>query len=93
MHEWGVDERKHARHETRRGRRHAFKQIEPMRAALLVVDMVPFFVNENPFARGIVPNIQRLAHAMRSAGGVVAWVRMTYALSLVVGSGCVGLWR
>lgn len=74
MHDWAIDEREYARHETRRGRRHAFEQIDPTRAVLVVVDMVPFFVNENPYARGIVPNIQRLAHAMRSAGGVVAWV-------------------
>lgn len=74
MHAWAIDEREYARHETRRGRRHAFEQIDPIRAALVVVDMVPFFVNENPYARGIVPNIQRLARANRSAGGVVAWV-------------------
>jgi hypothetical protein len=57
MHAWAIDEREYARHETRRGRRHAFERIDPMRAALVVVDMVPFFVNENPYARGIVPNI------------------------------------
>ena len=74
MHEWAIDEREYARHEARRGRRHAFERIDPTRAVLVVVDMVPFFVNENPYARGIVPNIQRLAPAMRSAGGVVAWV-------------------
>ena len=74
MHDWAIDEREYARHEARRGRRHAFERIEPMRAALVVVDMVPFFVNENPYARGIVPNIHRLARVMRSAGGVVAWV-------------------
>lgn len=74
MHVWAIDEREYARHEARRGRRHAFEQIDPMRAALVVVDMLPFFVNENPYAQGIVPNIQRLARAMRSAGGVVAWV-------------------
>ncbi|MEZ5220369.1 MAG: isochorismatase family cysteine hydrolase [Ilumatobacteraceae bacterium] len=74
MHVWAIDEREYARHETRRGRRHAFEQIDAIRAALVVADMVPFFVNENPYARGIVPNIQRLARAIRSAGGVVAWV-------------------
>jgi nicotinamidase-related amidase len=74
MHVWAIDEREYARQETRRGRRHAFERIDPMRAALVVVDMVPFFVTENPYARGIVPNIQRLAAAMRSVGGVVAWV-------------------
>ncbi len=46
----------------------------PARTALIVVDLVPFFVAENPYARGIVPQVNRLAHAVRSAGGVVAWV-------------------
>lgn len=74
LHAWAIDEREYARHEARRGRRHAFERIDPTRAAFVVVDMVPFFLNENPYARGIVPNIQRLASALRSAGGVVAWV-------------------
>lgn len=41
---------------------------------LVVVDMVPFFVEQNAYARGIVPNIERLAGAVRSSGGTVAWV-------------------
>ena len=36
--------------------------------------MVPFFVEANPYAAGIVPKIQSLSLAVRSAGGVVAWV-------------------
>jgi len=36
--------------------------------------MVPFFVDENPYANGIVPNINALASALRGAGGCVAWV-------------------
>ena len=36
--------------------------------------MVPFFVEANPYCRGIVPNILSLASALRSAGGLVAWV-------------------
>ncbi len=46
----------------------------PQRTALVVVDMVPFFVDANPFARGIVANVNRLATALRAAGGYVAWV-------------------
>ena len=34
--------------------------------------MVPFFLDENDYAKDIVPNI--LASALRSAGGTVAWV-------------------
>lgn len=36
--------------------------------------MIPFFVDANPYALGIVPNVNRLAAAARGAGGVVAWV-------------------
>ena len=37
-------------------------------------DMIPFFVEENPYARGIVPTIRRLGTAVRDASGTVAWV-------------------
>lgn len=74
IHAWYIEEREYARHEQRRGRRHAFERIEPSRTALVVVDMVPFFVEENEYCRGIVPNIQRLASCLRTAGGTVAWV-------------------
>ena len=36
--------------------------------------MVPFFVRESGYCQGIVPNIVRLADALRIAGGVVTWV-------------------
>ncbi|WP_245606699.1 isochorismatase family protein [Streptomyces himastatinicus] len=36
--------------------------------------MVPFFVEANPYVRGIVPNIARIAEALRTADGLVAWV-------------------
>lgn len=74
IHDWHIEEREYARHEQRRGRRHAFERIEPTRTALVVVDMVPFFVEEMEFCRGIVPNIGRLASSLRDAGGTVAWV-------------------
>jgi ureidoacrylate peracid hydrolase len=66
----------------RRGRRHAFDPIEPARTALLVVDLQNYFMEpgqagEVPFAREIVPNVNRLAHATRAAGGAVVWIRMT----------------
>lgn len=74
LHDWSIEPREYARHEERRGRRHAFEQLDPHRTALVVVDMVEFFVEQNPYACGIVDNIERLAGALRSAGGVVAWV-------------------
>ena len=40
-HEWFVDEREYRRHEQRRGRRHAYKHLDPRRTAFVVVDVVP----------------------------------------------------
>lgn len=73
-HDWHVEEREYARHEARRGRRHAYEHLDPRRTALLVVDIVPFFVRESAYVRGIVPRVNALAAALRSAGGTVAWV-------------------
>ncbi len=66
----------------RRGRLHAFETIDPRRAALVVVDMQNVFCApgapiEVPVARQVVPNINRLAAAMRQAGGLVVWVQIT----------------
>ncbi len=74
VHAWRIDPKQYARHEQRRGRRHAFELIDPLRTALVVIDMIPFFVNENPYCQGIVPKINLLAHSLRNAGGLVAWV-------------------
>ncbi|WP_310726678.1 isochorismatase family cysteine hydrolase [Streptomyces sp. N2A] len=74
LHAWRIEEREYRRQEQRRGRRFAYPNLTPARTALVVIDMVPFFVDANPYARGIVPNIQQLADRLRSAGGTVAWV-------------------
>lgn len=73
-HDWHVEEREYLRHEERRGRRHAYASLDPTRTALVVVDVVPFFVTESAYCRGIVPNVNRLADELRDAGGVVSWV-------------------
>lgn len=73
-HDWTIEQREYDRQQERRGRRHAFTTLDPRRTALVVVDMVPFFVAEGGHALGIVPTIERLAHALRAAGGTVAWV-------------------
>lgn len=67
----------------RRGKRHLFDALEPARTALVVIDMQHSFVAPDapsavPEAREIVPNINRLAAALRAAGGMVAWVQATY---------------
>ena len=74
LHERAIEAREYARHEARRGRRHAFEYVDPTRTALVVIDMVPFFLDANVYARGIVDNIARLAEALRNACGTVAWV-------------------
>jgi len=63
----------------RGGRRHIFDRLDPAKTALIVIDMQNYFVapgmaGEVPVAREIVPYINRLAAAMRTAGGRVAWV-------------------
>jgi nicotinamidase-related amidase len=40
----------------------------------VVVDVVPFFVEQNEYAFGLVPHVNALATALRDAGGTVAWV-------------------
>lgn len=74
FHEWTIEEREVRRHVSRRGRKHAFESIDPARTALVVIDIVPFFVRESPYVRGIVPRVNALAEGLRLAGGTVAWV-------------------
>ena len=65
---------------TRRGKLHLFESLEPRRTALVVIDMQKSFVEPGApsavsTAREIVPNINRLADALRARGGLVVWVR------------------
>ena len=61
----------------KRGRLHVYDRFDPVTTALLVIDMQNFYVAEVATARAIVPNINRLAAALRAGGGTVAWVCMT----------------
>ncbi len=74
QHDWQIEPREYARQEERRGRRFAFTHLTPARTALVVVDMIPFFVTPGSYAEGIVPNIQALVAAVRENGGLVVWV-------------------
>lgn len=74
VHAWHIEEREYRRHEARRGRRHAFEHLDPARTALVVVDLVDFFVAESATCRSIVPHVNEIADALRAAGGTVAWV-------------------
>jgi ureidoacrylate peracid hydrolase len=68
----------------RRGVEHVFTDLDPARTALIVIDMQNAFMLpgvafvEIETAREIVPNINRLAAAMRAAGGTVVWIVTTY---------------
>jgi len=74
VHAWEIPAREYARHEARRGRRFAYETLDPPATALVVIDMVGFFVAESALCRGIVPPINAVADALRAAGGMVAWV-------------------
>jgi nicotinamidase-related amidase len=61
----------------KRGRLAVFDAFDPHETALLVVDMQRFYVGEIPSVVGIIPNINRLAAHLRTAGGLVAFLGMT----------------
>lgn len=64
----------------RQGRPHTCETFDGEETALVVVDMQKYFMIEPyqaacPIARAVVPNVNRLAAAVRDAGGVVTWVQ------------------
>ena len=68
----------------RRGTEHIFDVLDPVRTALVVVDLQNGFMDEAvghavcPAARDIVPNVNRLAASVRASGGGVFWIRNTH---------------
>ena len=68
----------------RRGREFVYDNLDPRRTALVVVDMQNAFmlpeVAHSPClaAQDIVPNINRLAKAVRESGGTVVWIKTTF---------------
>jgi len=68
----------------RRGREFVYDDLDPRRTALVVVDMQNAFMLPGvahtlcPTAREIVPNINRLAQAVRDTGGTVIWIQTAY---------------
>ena len=84
MHNIAISEEIIAGAIAQRGKLHRYDELVAARTALVVIDMqnvfmLPGMPVEVPAAREIVPNVNRLAGAMRTAGGTVAWVRMTLA--------------
>jgi ureidoacrylate peracid hydrolase len=68
----------------RRGREHVYDDLDPAKSALVVVDMQNAFMLPGvahslcPMAEKIVPNLNRLAQAVRDTGGTVVWVKTTF---------------
>ena len=68
----------------RRGQEHCFAEFDPAKTALVVVDMQNAFMLPGvghavcDMAREIVPNINRLARAVRKTGGTVVWVKTRF---------------
>ena len=64
-----------------RGREHVFDRLDPAKTALIVVDMQNGFLMKGVAhalceeAIEIVPNINRLADAVRRTGGMVVWIQ------------------
>jgi len=64
----------------RGGRAHSVESLHGPKTALVVVDMQHYFMGEGqpsecPVAREIVPNVNRLAEAVRRNGGLVVWIQ------------------
>src|ERR1051325_3547038 len=75
----------------RMGRLTICEAIDPLRTAFVVIDMQNYFCGEGfpaevPMARAIVPNINRLAAALRNCGATIVWVQTSAA-------GAAKLWR
>jgi len=84
MHNYVVSNSLRARVLRRQGKFVSHETIDAARSALVVIDMQNYFVAEGfplevPVAREIVPNINRLATAMRDVGGLVVWIQTTAA--------------
>ena len=68
----------------RRGRLHAYENLESAKTALLVVDMQNAFVEKGaghawvPTAAATCPNINKIAHTLRASGGTIVWLLNTF---------------
>ncbi|MEO0682064.1 MAG: isochorismatase family cysteine hydrolase [Pseudomonadota bacterium] len=66
----------------RGGRDVVFERVDPAKTALVVVDLQNGFMEEGApveaaTAREVVPNVNRIAAALREAGGLVTYLRYT----------------
>jgi ureidoacrylate peracid hydrolase len=76
-----------ARVAARCGTPHPFARLDPQRTALVVIDMQNGFMRQDivhawcPMAEHVVPAINRLAGALREAGGAVFWIQNLFDAS------------
>ena len=80
MHQFRMPEEYVKRVVARQGRPHVCETFDGPSTALVVVDMQNYFMTEPyqaacPVAQEIVPTINRLAEAVRKAGGKVVWIQ------------------
>jgi ureidoacrylate peracid hydrolase len=84
MHPFSVPQSVIDRVIARRGREHVNENLDPAKTALIVVDMQNAFMLPGVahalclMAEQIVPNINRLARAVRESGGTVVWIKTTF---------------
>ena len=84
MHPFTLPEHIQARVAARCGTPHPFARLDPKRTALVVVDLQNGFMREDvahawcPMAEHVVPAVNRLAGALRQAGGGVFWIQNTF---------------
>jgi ureidoacrylate peracid hydrolase len=84
MHKLAISQSVIDRVVARRGREHIFDNLDPRKTALVVVDMQNGFMVPElghaacEMAHQIVPNINRLAQAVRDTGGTVIWIQTAY---------------
>lgn len=84
MHKLSISQSVVDRVVARRGREHIFDDLVPAQTALVVVDMQNGFMPTEtahapcPMAVEIVPNINRLAEAVRATGGTVIWIQTAF---------------
>jgi ureidoacrylate peracid hydrolase len=84
MHKLAISQSVIDRVVARRGREHIFDNLDPRKTALVVVDMQNGFMVPElghaacQMAHEIVPNINRLAQAVRDTGGAVIWIQTAY---------------
>ena len=68
----------------RRGRAHIYDDLDPTKTALIVVDVQNAFMLPDVAhslcleAQEIVPNVNKLAQAVRDTGGKVVWIQTAY---------------